>query len=75
MTTQNTDLLNWLEKHDEGITRLEAMRDLGIMNLWARIAELEQRGVCIFHSPVEVPARNGKTARVVRYTLSTWNKV
>lgn len=69
MATQNTLLLEFLEHHPEGITRLEAMRDLGIMNLWARIAELESAGVNILHTPCEVPTRSGKVAHVMRYTL------
>jgi hypothetical protein len=67
--TQNIALLEFLETHQEGITRLEAMRDLGIMNLWARIAELERLGINITHTPATVPTRNSKTAHVMRYTL------
>lgn len=40
MLTQNQRLLVYLKKH-HFITRYEAFIELGITNLWARIAELE----------------------------------
>jgi hypothetical protein len=38
--TQNESLLAYLKKH-HFITRYEAFIELGITNLWARVAELE----------------------------------
>lgn len=70
MSTQNGRLLNWLETHPEGITRLEAMRDLGIMNLWARCAEIEKLGYLLHREDgVEVKDRFGNKCRVTRYKL------
>ena len=67
--TQNARLLNWLETRGP-ITRLEAARDLGIMNLWQRIAELEGLGYVIDHEDqVEVQDRFGNKCRVTRYRL------
>ena len=69
-STQNGRLLNWLETHRDGITRLEAARDLGIMNLWCRVSEIEALGYVIGREDgVEVPDRFGKVCRVTRYTL------
>ena len=70
--SQPEALLDWLLNHDSGITRLEAMRDLGIMNLWARIADLERApySCVIDRERVTVPTRD-KPAHVVRYTLQT----
>ena len=69
-TTQNGRLLAYLEAHPQGITRLEAARDLGIMNLWCRVSEIEALGYVIGREDgVEVPDRFGKTCRVTRYRL------
>lgn len=68
--TQNARLLSYLQQHPEGITRLEAMRDLGIMNLWARCAEIEKLGYLLHREDgVEVQDRFGNKCRVTRYKL------
>jgi predicted ArsR family transcriptional regulator len=41
--TQNQSLLAYLKKH-QFITRRDAASKLEIMNLWARVAELEAQG-------------------------------
>jgi len=41
--TQNERLLDYLKKH-RVITRWPAFKELGIANLWARIAELREQG-------------------------------
>lgn len=68
--SQTARLLSYLEQHPEGITRLEAARDLGIMNLWCRVSEIERLGYIFERQDgVEVPDRFGKTCRVTRYKL------
>jgi len=67
---QNGRLLAFLEAHPEGITRLEASRDLGVMNLWARIAEIEALEYVIEREDgVSVTDRFGNKCRVTRYRL------
>ena len=67
--SQPARLLNYLQQH-KSITRLEAATHLGIMNLWARIADLEELEFVIQHEEqVEVVDRFGKKCRVTRYTL------
>jgi hypothetical protein len=65
--TQNQAVLNAL-RHGS-LTSLEALRDFGCMRLGARIWELRQEGHQIESELVEVPTRDGETARVARYTL------
>ena len=66
---QNARLLSYLEQHGS-ITRLEAQTELGILNLWQRVRELEKLSVCIRHDPqVEVKDRFGQTCHVTRYVL------
>lgn len=66
--SQVARLLAYLERHGS-ITRLEAVRELGIMNLWSRVADLEKLGFVIGREDgVRVPTRDGETT-VTRYTL------
>jgi len=53
------------------ITALQALRDLAIMRLGARIWEMEQNGYRgrIQHDTVEVQNRWGQPCHVTRYTL------
>lgn len=62
--TQNDRLLSYLKKH-KYITRAPAFFELGIANLWARAAELRERGHRI--DGVWTKTRNG--ARVKQYWL------
>jgi hypothetical protein len=55
-----------------GITRLQAMR-LGIMELSARIGELEARGFVFSRYRTVVATRRG-TARVMRYRIAQYPK-
>lgn len=41
--TQNDRLITYMKRHRK-ITRFEAFIELGITNLWARIAEIRKRG-------------------------------
>lgn len=64
-SSQLARLLNYLERHDSGITQLEAFNTLGICRLSERCRELEKRGFLIDHQP----EKTSGGARVVRYKL------
>lgn len=67
--SQPARLLVYLETHGS-ITRLEAARDLGIMNLWSRVSDLERLGCVVQREDgVKVQDRFGKQCAVTRYTL------
>lgn len=69
---QQTDrLLAYLQEFGS-ITPLDALRDLGIMRLGARIWELKRRlppGYRIDSDLVAIPNRWGQASHVARYTL------
>lgn len=67
MDTQCSQLLKRIKRGP--ITPLEALTELGIMRLQARIFDLKQRGHHIEREMVEVRARNGNKTRVAQYTL------
>ena len=50
------------------ITPLEAMRDLGIMRLASRIAEMKKQGHKIKSEMVSVATRNGGRTHIARYS-------
>lgn len=69
--TQPDRLLSYLEQHRH-ITRIEAATELGIMNLWARIADIEGSPYCcsIWHEDqVQVINRFRQKCYVTRYHL------
>lgn len=51
------------------ITALEAMRDLGIMRLASRVADLRMSGKPIVTEMVEVENRYGEKTHIARYRL------
>lgn len=51
-----------------GITPLEAMRDLGIMRLASRIAEMKKSGLNIKSEMVSVATRNGGRTHIAKYS-------
>jgi hypothetical protein len=65
--TQNQLVLSWLQKSPIG--PMEALRELGIMRLAARIKDLRDLGHDIDMSWNYVTDRNGEERRVARYTL------
>jgi len=65
--TQNEMVLSWLMKSPIG--PMEAMKELGIMRLAARIKDLRDDGHEIDMSWNYVMDRNGEERRVARYTL------
>lgn len=67
--TQNERVLARLRKGP--LTAMEAMTELGVMRLGARILELKQDGHPIDAEMVDVPTRvPGEHARVARYRLA-----
>lgn len=56
-------------KRNGSITQLDAMRDLGIMRLGARVFDLKERGYNIQTVMVEDLNRFGEPTRYARYYL------
>ena len=52
------------------ITRLQAFQRFGCCNLWARVAELRERGLKISSQRVCVRNRFGEKTYVARYSLA-----
>jgi hypothetical protein len=65
--TQNEQVLSWLTKATIG--PMEAMRELGVMRLAARIKDLRDEGHRIDMHWDYVTNRYGEERRVARYTL------
>lgn len=59
-------LLDWFTRR-ESITPMEALSDLGIYRLGARIKELRDDGYSIRTELLPIETRDGGTARVARY--------
>lgn len=68
MKSQANRLLEWLQS-GKSITRLEALVELGIFELSARIIDLEGEGYVIDRQRIKVTNRYGETARVAEYKL------
>lgn len=66
--TQTKAIIDYCSKHD-GLTALEAFTKLGVVNLTARIHELEVRGYVFSKYMEEVPSRYCDVTRVTRYRL------
>lgn len=66
--TQNDLILKHLRQH-KTITRLQAVKKFGCLNLWARIAELKAMGKKIGGHMVRVRTRYGFTS-VMQYYLA-----
>lgn len=66
--TQNERLLDHL-KNNRSVQPLEALQDLGIYRLAARIHDLKQKGHSINKKIVEVSNRYGEVFRVAQYIL------
>lgn len=67
-TTQAQRVLDYIKTFGS-ITQFEALRDLGVMRLAARIADLRQLGVSIRSETVMVKNRFGEDCSVSRYRL------
>jgi hypothetical protein len=66
--TQTEKILDYMERHGS-ITPLEAMNELGIMRLGARIFDLKESGIEIITETVTGKNRDGETTRFARYRL------
>ena len=65
---QTEKVLDYLERHGS-ITPQEAMKELGIMRLGARIYDLKEDGVKIITETETGKNRDGNTVRYARYRL------
>ena len=70
--TQTEKILDYMERHGS-ITPLEAMQELGIMRLGARIYDLKESGVKIITETVKGKNRDGEPTRYARYRLEKEN--
>lgn len=66
--TQCNRILDYMLTHGS-ITQFDAMRDLGVMRLGARIFELKERGHKIIDEMIEVKDRHGNKCHVKRYMM------
>lgn len=66
--TQKERLLEHLKRH-RSITTLEAINQLGITRLSARIYELTKNGYVFRKNRIMVPNRYGKMVQVIQYVL------
>lgn len=66
--SQNGRIIDYLTRHGS-ITQLDAMKDLGIMRLGARVFDLKERGYNIQTVMVEDLNRFGEPTRYARYYL------
>ncbi len=64
--TQTEDILAYLKVHGS-ITRYEAINQLGIIELPARICDLQRKGYVIPKESYKGVARNGRKYQSVRY--------
>ena len=67
--TQNDEVLAMLREHRSGITAMEAMKELGIMRLAARVNDLKDAGHHISSEMVKRQTRYGSFAHVALYRL------
>ena len=65
--TQCQDILDYLKENHGEITPMEAMGELGIMRLAARIHDLEDDGQVCEHTWVKFVTRNGRHGKYMRY--------
>lgn len=70
--TQCNRILDYMLTHG-GITQFDAMRDLGVMRLGARIFELKGRGCKIIDEMIEVKDRYGNKCHVKKYYFADTN--
>lgn len=66
--SQNGRIIDYLTRNGS-ITQLDAMKDLGIMRLGARVFDLKERGYNIQTVMVEDLNRFGEPTRYARYYL------
>lgn len=65
--TQAQKVLDYIRQFGS-ITQLDAIRDLGVMRLAARVADLKRQGYCIISEQDTVMNRFGEPCYVARYS-------
>lgn len=65
--TQAQKVLDYIRQFGS-ITQLDAIRDLGVMRLAARVSDLKRQGYCIVSEQDTVLNRFGETCYVARYS-------
>lgn len=71
--TQREEVLEYLRTHGS-ITRMESFINLGITELSSRIGEIERiDNVMIAREPITVKARNGRSVKVMKYSIAKEN--
>lgn len=63
-----TQVLNYMKRYGS-ITRIEALSEIGTINLPDKIYQLKREGYAIRTENVKVRRRNGKLVTVARYFL------
>lgn len=71
--TQKKRLMEFF-KTGQKITSLEALKDLGIYRLSARMSEMENAGIPISRERIQVTNRYGQEVRVKRYWVEPYRK-
>lgn len=66
--TQSDMILEYIERNGS-ITPMEAMNELGVMRLGARIFDLKEQGVPIITERVKGENRRGEVTTFARYRL------
>ena len=66
--TQAQRVLDYMQEFN-GITQLEALRDLGVMRLASRISDLRRQGHPIVSELVTVENRFGEKCHVKKYSI------
>jgi len=68
MQTQNDRLLNYLERNGD-INPMQALSELGVLRLAARVRDLRDAGIKIDKTTTKVCNRFGEACRVAKYRL------
>lgn len=68
--TQKERILAYLKQHKRsGLTSLEAVIKLGVLNLPGRLSEIRSEGIRVVQMAIDARNRYGQTVRVNRYWL------
>ena len=68
LMNQRERVLDYMERNGS-ITSLEAVNDLGVMELPRRICDLKERGINISKERIKVRNRFGEYIPVMRYSI------
>jgi len=71
--SQKKRLMQWF-RNGLKITSLQALDELGILQLSARLCELENIGVPISRERIQIVNRYGQDVRVMRYWIEPYRK-